>query len=590
VVFQTTNRANWVRGIRLATVFFACAAGIVARAQSGQSAEPNPNSAAPVAGLGGATGAVHGIVKNAATGEPLPRALVLIDGESGVGTLTDGDGRFEAAGITQGPNAFEIRKPGYEDDGGVAAGMSVRDVRGYTHNVFVTADTPELVFAMRPTNSIRGQIELSTGDVAQNQGVTLIRKSIQDGRAVWKPADSTRANADGVYRFAHLSDGDYVVVANGAPESELVGGLDQPQHASVVMQGYPTVYYPDARTFAGAAKIHLSGGQQAQANFRLPLEPYYPVEVELVRPAEIKVRGKVGYSSVSELVGSDGQQVTYPSDQTPDKVRALLPDGTYTVRVSANAAMEVRPGQTHAIGSHYAGQMQFTVAGHPLRNMQLPLGPATSTPIEVMITRTSQEAPQQPESQRGTLFVEVSQAGALTDGMSAMLAQGAGPGELETMPPSPGAYWVRTAVGEQGLCESSFTAGAGNLGREPLIVGLGGSTLPLTLSLRDDCASLQVSLPGAVAGMTAGEEPAYTVYAIPDFDITSEPRSITLRASSGGTFTFNSLTPGNYHVYTFAGPVELEYHNRDVLAGLTGQAVNLAPGAKANLVVEVPAR
>jgi len=331
----------------------------------------------------------------------------------------------------------------------------------------------------------------------------------------------------------------------------------------------------------------VAGGEQAQANFKLPLEPYYPVQVEIVLPAEIKGKGN-GFTTVHELLGADGQPVTYPSDQSAERLRAMLPDGTYMVRVNALREMEVSPGPARTNGTRYAGQLEFTVAGHPLRNLRVALGPVAANPLQVMISRTSQQAPSTQEGQRGYVFVEASQAGALTDGMNAMLAQGQGPGELETMTPSPGAYWVRTAVGEQGLCESSFTAGAGNLGREPLVVGQGGSTLPLTLSLRDDCASLQVSLPGSVAGMAAGEEPEYTVYVIPDFDITNEPRSITLRASSGGTYSLNSLTPGSYHVYTFAGPVELEYHKRDVLAGLAGQSITLAPGASAQLVLEVP--
>jgi hypothetical protein len=54
--------------------------------------------------------------------------------------------------------------------------------------------------------------------------------------------------------------------------------------------------------------------------------------------------------------------------------------------------------------------------------------------------------------------------------------------------------------------------------------------------------------------------------------------------------TLNSLTPGNYHVYTFPGAVELEYRNREALAALKnqGQAITLSPGTTGNLIVEVP--
>jgi hypothetical protein len=84
-----------------------------------------------------------------------------------------------------------------------------------------------------------------------------------------------------------------------------------------------------------------------------------------------------------------------------------------------------------------------------------------------------------------------------------------------------------------------------------------------------------------------GEEPSYTIYLVPDFDTTADAESRTLRASTNASFTFTSLTPGSYHLYAFAAPVNLEYRNRDILAAYRGQAVTVAPGENADLVVEV---
>ena len=126
--------------------------------------------------------------------------------------------------------------------------------------------------------------------------------------------------------------------------------------------------------------------------------------------------------------------------------------------------------------------------------------------------------------------------------------------------------------------------------REPLVIGIAGASATLSLALRDDCASLTLSLPSAVAGNVAGVEKFYTVYAVPDFDSTSDVVPQTLRPSTGGKVTLSGLSPGPYHVYAFDRPVALEYRNPAALAGLAnaGQAVTLSPGANTDLVVGVP--
>jgi hypothetical protein len=77
---------------------------------------------------------------------------------------------------------------------------------------------------------------------------------------------------------------------------------------------------------------------------------------------------------------------------------------------------------------------------------------------------------------------------------------------------------------------------------------------------------------------------------VPDFDSTVDSTPLTLRPSSG-SITLDNLTPGPYHVYTFAGPVEMEYRNREALTALpnAGQTITLEPSSNATLVVEAPA-
>jgi hypothetical protein len=162
-------------------------------------------------------------------------------------------------------------------------------------------------------------------------------------------------------------------------------------------------------------------------------------------------------------------------------------------------------------------------------------------------------------------------------------------GPLKMAYNKPGSYWLHTHIQQKGLCENSFTAGGASLVREPVVIGLGGPAAPMEVTLRDDCAQLQLSLPESQSSITAGEEPYYSVYVVPDFDSTVDIEPLVLRPSTGGTLTINDLSPGTYHVYTFAGFVQFAYRNHEELP-ISGQAITLAPGTTANLVVETPSQ
>jgi hypothetical protein len=526
--------------------------------------------------------AVHGTVTNAASGEPLPHALVLANGQNGAGVLTDGDGRFEIDGLSAGPNVFQISKPGFEDAVGDPASLPLRDLRGSSHVVYVTSATPELAFSLRPTNAIHGHVELSTGDPSQGISITLLESEIQEGRVVWRPRETSLVRADGTYRFAHLPDGDYAIIAEPASDT---GDSTLPDASSnrISASGFPQMYYPDSSTFSGAARLHVAGGEQTQADLSPALRTFHLVRAHVILPAEL--RGEDNRTMIQvEVATADGTHAPYPAayDRKTASIRAMLPDGLYTLSITAvRLIRSAGPSRQNAL----TGSATVTVAGHPITNLHIAVGAHVPNPLQIAVTRTSTR--ETPNS--GQVYIFLTQAAPLTDGMQAQYAQGAGPGTLDTMAPTAGRYWVHTVLADPNLCEGSFTAGGASLGREPLVVDPGGTTLPLTLSLRDDCASLRVNLPPGAAQMMVGQETPYTVYVIPDFDFTTEGRSITVRATGGGSFQFTGLTPGSYHVYTFAAPVDLEYHNQKLLTSIHGQAITLDPGASADLTLEVPA-
>ncbi len=536
---------------------------------------------------------VHGIVRNGASGDPLPRALVRINGDASTGALTDGNGRFEIPDVPSGPQDFSVIKPGFIDQVEAAADTDARTQHGYGHNVMVISQMGDIVFTMLPLNSIEGTIQLSTGDAPEGIQVALLRRTIQDGRVVWQMEASAKTNIDGVYRFGELSDGLYAVYTEPAMDSNAATNLVAIGSGNnVEREGYASTFYPDARDLAGAAKIRVAGGEQAQANINLALEPFHSVTATAAMP---KTSAGAADNVAVQVMDAQGHSLPYPAqyDAATHMVQTNLPDGAYTFLASLQTnilhVVSTRNGEVLNLATAsphpVRGEVTFAVAGRAVSGLQIPLSELGGNSIQVILNRNPNGSAQAGDPR---IYVTLTQTGGwMGDGMVGAFAEGSGLGPLNTQHPPPGSYWVHTAIASKAVCEGSFTAGGASLAREPLVLNSSGTTAPLVLSLRDDCAGLTLTLPGSV-GLSAGEEPFYTVYVVPDFDSTQDVVPQTLRLSTGGRVKLTGLTPGNYHVYTFNRPVALAYRDPAVLSSLPGQAVALAPGADAELTVEVP--
>jgi len=374
----------------------------------------------------------------------------------------------------------------------------------------------------------------------------------------------------------------------------------------VARTGFPCQFYPEARELAGASKIHLAGGQDAEANLSLTLQPFHTVTAQATLPSGRRYGDQnpawEGMALTAQVLDAQGHPLPYVAeyDQETRALHALLPDGSYsfsvivtfsrfTADVAGNrnftSAMDAAP---------LTGQVEFSVTGHDVANLRIPLLAQRASHLQVTVAHSGVQAASGNSSsgESGSVYVALSQAGdSISNGMVSVYAHGAAFGQLETTFITSGFYWAHTSITQHGLCLASFTAGGANLAHEPLVIGPAGMTEPLILALRDDCASLTLSLPTAGAALTSGEERWYTVYVVPDFESTENSTPQILRPTSGGTVTLEGLTPGSYHVYTFAVPLVLEYHNPAALAALPtpGQAVTLSAGSTSTLVLEVPA-
>jgi len=544
---------------------------------------------------------VQGVVRNAATSEPLPRTLVRIEGDADTGALTDGDGHFEIPAVPAGPQAIRLVKPGFRDRPYATEEVD-NQVDGPAHSVLVSAQMPELTLTLAPDGTIRGRVELSTGDPATGITVELLKQAIHNGRAVWMQDTLTRTNGDGTYRFPGLPDGIYAVYTLPALESEpAVTAVAAGSGTNIARSGYPAVFYPDAREFAGAGHIRLAAGEQAEANLLLTLEPFHTVTAFAATQAG-GARGSAAQRLMATVSDATGRPTPYDAqyDDATHAIQASLPDGTYTLLVSGFQRQQFS-GDGFAIAGRdmgrtgaLVGSVDFVVAGHAVTGLRFPLAAPQTSTVHLRYLRSTTSQTGAPTAAQENYGNNVSLLMDQADGLPQQGETNASPLDggqdaIDLTLTRPGAYWVGAYVQQKGWCAGSFTAGGVNLARDPLVLGLSTSAPVIDLTLRDDCATLALSLPPALAAFVPGEEPFYTVYVVPDFDTAEVVPPMTVHASSGPALNVEGLTPGSYHVYTFTTPVRLEYRNPAALAALSnaGQQVTLSPGAAGSLVLEV---
>jgi hypothetical protein len=545
---------------------------------------------------------VQGIVRNSVTGEPLARALVQIEGDANTGTLTDGEGRFEIPGVPAGPQTFRIVKPGFRDrpypteEAGLQA-------EGPAHSVLVDAQMPELVFTLEPNCSIHGHIQLSTGDPADGMTVDLLKRTVRFGRAVWTMEANARANGDGDYRFGGLPDGVYAVYTLPALESEpIVSVVAAGSGANVARSGFPAVYYPDARDLAGASRIRLSGGSQAEANFSLTLEPFYPVTAFAGPQTDTPRAGETSQQATYTAVIMDGSGHLLPYtaqyDEATHSLQANLPDGSYSLVAQGARGIQLNRSsltplllESHRGG--FAGSVEFTVAGHAATGLRIPLStpPAASVHLRFLHNSGIQASTAQTGNNAENLVnLAIDPADSVPQNTGEELWFMESSSDTITFTAQPGSYWLSVNLQRKGVCAGTFNAGSFNLAREPLAVSLAAAPPPMELTLSDDCGTLALTLPPALATFLPGEEPFFTVYVVPDFDTVQDLPPMTVHPSSGPTLTLDGLAPGSYHIYMFDSPVHLEYRNPAVLSALPnpGQQVTVTAGTTTSLVLEAP--
>ena len=549
-----------------------------AQLTQGIAAQPDPPST------------VHGRVLNRLTHEPVGRALVFSPDQR-YATLTDDEGRFEfkfpprvpessenLAAITDPealrnayrarqirmlqnarPDTFLARKPGFLQNGSKPPGAQI------------AANQSEIVIYLDPESLIVGHVNLPGSEGDMRIVTNLYRREVREGQERWDLARTFTTWADGEFRFSELSAGIYKLGSGEQldrdPLSFVPGGP---------LFGFAPIFYPGATDFSVAGAIELGAGATFQATLSPLRHAYYPVK--------IPIRNAAADQSVTLRIyplGHPGPGYSLGYNSAEQLIQGSLPDGNYTVEADA------RGGQSGSTGF-----LNFSVSGGPSEGSALTLVPKTSLIVTVKEEFTSAQstspvmnmAPVEgafsPAQQR-RVFVQVTLTPVGEFGSAEMAVsqpvENSQENALVIPNVHPGRYRVHVVTGI-GFA-ASIVSGGTDLLRQPLVVGLGGSSSPIEITLRDD---------GAVVDGKAEEATECHVYFLPVAEGSGQFREAN--ATQDGSFFLGQLPPGTYRVLAFDSPQnDLAYADAEAMRKLEskGQVIHVDASQKEHLRVKI---
>ena len=542
------------------------------------------------------TDSLRGTVLNSLTHEPISRALVFSP-DNRFATMTDDRGHFE----------FTLPRPEAEKTAGFAGTSDVRSLetsqlqqaginrptmlmarktgflsRNNGQEVLqISPAQQELTISLVPEARIVGHIVLPGSDGSDKIQVELYRRQVREGREHWDPAGRAMSRSDGEFRFAELSAGSYKLLTHELLDRDPLTFNPRGQ-----LFGYPPVYYPAAPDFATAGVIRLSPGETFDAKVSPAKREYYPVKLGVTNaPAGLSMGIQVWPQ------GRAGPGYSLGYNTADGLIEGSLPDGTYTVQVTTQGPNAM------------AGMLNITVRGAALSGPAITLVPNSSIAVSVKeefqhadtvpqgITIISGSRPV-PENGRRPNYLQVTLLPAEEFGFapSASLRPPTGPEDesliIENVQPGRYRVHVNTSIG----FVSSITSGGTDLQRQPLVVGPGGATPPIEITVRDDGAQVEGTIEGTTstevrrAGFNSPGQLLGNVYFVPVAD--SGGQFSEAWVSQDGKFQLQQLPPGAYRVLAFdRQQPDLEYASDEVMGQYDSKTkvIRVVPGQKEHL-------
>ena len=471
---------------------------------------------------------IAGIVRNAATGEPMRRAGVTIPEAA---DLTNAGGGFRFCGLSPGSYYVNAEKPGFAETG----------IR-----LTVGPSREDLDLRLEPLSVIRGKVTDGDDQPLEKAAVQLLAAHIVAGRRAVSVAAETVTDDRGEYRIAQVAAGRYYLRAAGWS-----GDASRDTRVAFV-----PAYYGGGADLAMASALQIDPGHDLRADFEIKSETGYHISgtvagLSATPPAKI------------ELLDSEREPIAVSARLDPATGRFgidSVPQGSYTVRIAQEADPRQRVGE---LALHVNGDIEQAAVR------------MSSLPALRGVMRFSDSGADQRKTPpscsirlwpAGTWFTESGTLDVATEPDGTFVLESVPPGPYRIHMDCAGAYVAQARMGDADLPPGGeFSVPA-------------GSTVPsMEAVLASDGGTVEVSPEEGAQG------PAW-VLLLPVSGNELQLRVAQMRKKA----KFSGVAPGDYEVYAWTGlPEGFAYADLQSRQSWPAGAEQIHIGARETVAVKV---
>ena len=496
----------------------------------------------------GKTGTVDGLVTNSITGDPLRKAVVMLQSAGNMQVMTDVAGRFHFDNVQPGSYVINASRDGF---------MNARERHAKTVKVGEEENVKDVTIALLPLARVSGHVLDEDGDPIMLASVQALHYGFNQGRKTLMPGAFATSNDLGEFEFSGLEPGRYFFIANARPPVQSL-----PPRTRFVGQftAYPQTFYPSAADATQATTTELApGAATSNIDFRLRKVPAFHLQGKLVDAA-----GQPARNAFVNLLDDAG-----PARSTRAAAR-VADDGTFNFP-------DVVPGTylltAMRLQSEFASE-RITVTDQNLDGIALVLSNGISISGHFSVEGPA-SAPmyRQVNLQPVDTFFQQFSAAVQQDGTFTMENVRPGSYLMQIFLGAPGAYVKSIRFGDADVSGGSLALTQGSTGTLNIVLGTDGGQVQGTIQ-------------------TASGAPAATgiVSLVPAADLPGRRDLVKHAGTDGqGNFKFQDVAPGEYKVFAWEEGTPDVIDVPEFRKALESRAASVAvqPGGRETVQVQV---